>query len=101
MNAIGRASCLWFALGMATWALMASEAGAGVLYVRADAAPGGDGSSWERACNRLQDALERAKAGDDVWVAAGTYYPTDTGDHEASFALKQGVAVYGGFAGRE
>ncbi|MDX1421056.1 MAG: hypothetical protein R3181_13910, partial [Rubricoccaceae bacterium] len=70
-----------------------------VLHVDADAAPGGDGASWATAFDDLQDALAVAAPGDEVWVAEGTYKPTDTGDRTATFALASGVALYGGFDG--
>ncbi|HWL93389.1 MAG TPA: dockerin type I domain-containing protein, partial [Phycisphaerae bacterium] len=38
----------------------------------------------------------------EVWVAAGTYYPDrGTGDRLAGFRLANGVSLYGGFAGSE
>src|SRR5690606_7900683 len=40
-----------------------------VLYVDADAPPGGDGASWATAFHDLQDALAIVQAGDQVWVA--------------------------------
>jgi predicted outer membrane repeat protein len=49
----------------------------------------------------LQSALALAASGDQVWVAQGTYLPTSTGNRALSFALKTGVAIYGGFAGGE
>jgi uncharacterized repeat protein (TIGR02543 family) len=69
-----------------------------ILYVK----PGEEGncSSWETACD-LQDALALAEAGDQVWVAAGTYKPTTGTDRTATFLLESGVAIYGGFAGTE
>jgi predicted outer membrane repeat protein len=68
------------------------------LYVKPGAA--GDCSSWEAACD-LDRALSEASFGDEVWVAAGIYYPGAAGDQLATFILKNGIAVYGGFAGSE
>ena len=64
--------------------------------------PGGAGERrllpWADACT-LQTALSLAFSGDEIWVQAGVHSPqagpTDT------FTLKNGVAVYGGFAGTE
>ncbi len=72
------------------------------LYVHADAPPGGDGRSWKTAFNDLQQALDRAWVGQEVWVARGVYRPAEpNGPREASFQIKSGVAVYGGFDGTE
>ncbi|MEP0546336.1 MAG: endonuclease [Rhodothermales bacterium] len=79
------------------------------LYVDQAAADGFDGSGWDRAFPHVQTALAVAEAFADevaeVWVAEGTYRPGDatamTGGRRASFHLKSGVAVYGGFAGHE
>ncbi len=72
-----------------------------VLYVNADAVEAGDGTSWVDAYNDLQDALAVAVAGDQIWVAAGTYVPSATSARDATFQLKSGVGLYGGFAGTE
>lgn len=45
-----------------------------------------------------QTALTNAASGDEIWVGAGTYEPTTGTDRNATFQLKNGVAVYGGFA---
>ena len=69
-----------------------------ILFVKPGEA--GDCYSWDTACD-LQAALALAEAGDQVWVAAGTYKPTTGSDRTATFLLESGVAIYGGFAGTE
>jgi len=70
-----------------------------IIYVQLNAP--GDGSSWERAMPNLQTALGMAKTDDQVWVARGVYFPTDNQDRSVSFHLKDGVTLYGSFAGFE
>jgi len=60
-----------------------------------------NGRSWRTAYPTVQQALQRAKAGDEIWVAKGTYKPTSGTDRTASFRLKARVGVYAGFAGAE
>ncbi|MHB9134304.1 MAG: hypothetical protein ACYDBB_24805 [Armatimonadota bacterium] len=76
------------------------------LYVNAAAAGANTGGSWTDAFTDLQNALDSAVSGDEIWVAAGTYTPSTTIDgssnpRNAAFILKSGVKVYGGFAGDE
>jgi hypothetical protein len=71
---------------------------AGIRYVTTTGS--GDCSSWAGAC-ALQTALTTAISGDEIWAAAGRYTPTTGTDHYATFLLKSGVALYGGFAGTE
>jgi hypothetical protein len=68
----------------------------GFEYIIHYVKPGGDGDclSWETACD-LQTAL--SKIPDQIWVAAGVYKPSTTGDREASFELESGVKIFGGF----
>ncbi len=81
------------------------ECEAPVLYVKADASGSNTGLTWENAFADLQDALAAARAGnrvEQIWVAAGVYTPTSPGGSRwASFALINGVALSGGFAGWE
>src|SRR5262245_12695291 len=69
-----------------------------VAYVK----PGGVGSGWSWASAAgLQPALTAATAGTEIWVAKGTYAPGAFTNRAASFLLKSGVAIYGGFSGTE
>ena len=75
-----------------------------IIYVDADANGLNDGSSWADAYNYLQDALAAAASGDEIWVAQGIYKPDQgggitPGDRGATFQLKNGVAIRGGYAG--
>jgi hypothetical protein len=72
-----------------------------IRYVKPTASGSGDGSSWANASADLQAMINASSAGDQVWVAAGTYKPTTTTNRSISFSLKNGVAVYGGFNGTE
>ena len=79
---------------------------AAVIYVQFDADEDGEGTSWADALYSVQDALLYAQTGDEIWVSSGTYYPdygdaVFEGDRFASFELKSGVSLYGGFAGTE
>lgn len=71
-----------------------------VHYVDGSRTYAGTGSSWENALNSVSAAIDRAQAGDEIWVAQGVYVPRGT-EPTASFQLKDGVALYGGFVGLE
>lgn len=73
---------------------------ADTIFVDAAASAGGDGTTWGTAFNDLQSALTAADgtAGDDeIWVAQGTYKPDAAIDRTATFLLRNGVSIYGGF----
>ncbi|MDC7221157.1 MAG: right-handed parallel beta-helix repeat-containing protein [Spirochaetales bacterium] len=80
--------------------LSASGDPEGILYVDSRSDGSRNGSSWETAYSSLTEALEAAEAGEEIWVAAGTYYPSET-DQSVSFQMKDGVDLYGGFSGDE
>lgn len=68
-----------------------------------------DGMKWPTAFKDLRMAIERASIWiqDDqcfkteIWVASGTYVPTEDGRRESAFFLHNNVAIYGGFTGNE
>jgi hypothetical protein len=71
------------------------------VFVKAGANEANNGTSWADAYPNLQTALTRTTAGCEIWVAAATYLPGAAGNGDATFTLKNGVAIYGGFAGTE
>ena len=64
---------------------------------------GGDGSgdSWANAMPELRTATAMAQTDpnvSEIWVARGTYKPAVAGgDRAATFRLRNGLAIYGGF----
>lgn len=81
----------------------AAAAAAAVTYrvIPGGLASGACGDTWADGCD-LQYALTTlAVSGDEIWVKMGAYKPTATTDRKISFTLKNGVQVYGGFAGTE
>ena len=72
-----------------------------VIYVKGDANGAANGTSWSDAYPDLQSALNAAQSGEQIWVAQGTYKPTTGTSRTASFQMKTGVDLYGGFAGTE
>ncbi len=73
-----------------------------IIYVNVNSsADSPDGTSWRSAYISLADALENATSDQEIWVAQGTYYPSEGTDRTVSLTLLPDVYVYGGFVGDE
>lgn len=72
-----------------------------VIYVNRTATGSNNGGSWANAYTNLQTALSNATAGQEIWVAKGIYKPTSPAGRTATFTLKNGTFLYGGFSGNE
>lgn len=77
------------------------------VYVNKNATGLNNGTTWANAFVTVQDGINACGA-TQVWVAAGTYYPTldvnstiTANARTKTFLMKSGVSVYGGFAGTE
>ncbi|MHB0912887.1 MAG: right-handed parallel beta-helix repeat-containing protein [Armatimonadota bacterium] len=76
-------------------AVLCASAASATVYVKWDSpGPTFDGNSWATAYHTVQAGINDADTNDEeVWVARGTYAEAVT--------LRDGVYVYGGFAGDE
>lgn len=80
-----------------------------IRYVKVDGSDSNDGTSWGKAYASVQKAindlaLSQPGVPGEVWVAAGTYEPTELingNGTPASFRMYDGISLYGGFAGTE
>jgi hypothetical protein len=73
--------------------LLPLAAQAGIKYVDVSKTAGGKtGADWDNAYTNLDPAIAAAGSGDSIYVAQGSYYAPVGG-----FAMKTGVALYGGF----
>ncbi|HNU53317.1 MAG TPA: right-handed parallel beta-helix repeat-containing protein [Verrucomicrobiota bacterium] len=72
---------------------LASTTQSGILRVSPAGNDALSGEDWGRAKKTIQAALTAAVSGDEVWVAAGRYLER--------IEIKDGVRLYGGFAGHE
>lgn len=93
-------------VSLAVFAALAATASGGTIFVDDNAVGAANGTNWTDAYPLLQDALTAAQPGDDIWVAEGVYRPDQgggqtPGDRFATFSMKSGVRLFGGFAGGE
>ena len=84
-----RSSRAWAVLGC----LLAQAVAAKIVCVAPAGNDGNTGLSWDAARKSISAGLAVAAAGDEVWVAEGTY--------RERVSIPKDVALYGGFAGRE
>jgi hypothetical protein len=71
------------------------------FYVDRDAVGAATGLSWADAYTNLDTALLAATSGAELWVAEGVYRPANVAGPTATFTVKPGVSLYGGFAATE
>jgi hypothetical protein len=77
------------------------------IYVNKTATGNNNGTSWTDAFTDLQDAIDASCSNVEIWVAAGTYYPTSSPDgtttdpRDKAFHLGTDMKIYGGFVGGE
>jgi hypothetical protein len=87
-------SCLVIAFATDVWS-------ATVCFVNPFAVLGSkNGTSWDNAFLDLQTGLASSKC-TELWVHYGTYKPTAGDDTLATFSIRKGLAVFGGFHGTE
>ncbi len=95
----GRRASIRLALAGAPWCVVAA-AGAQIVYHVDPARPeSGDGLTWETAFRGIRGAVTAATgnpAVTEIWVKEGTYHPG-----ASPYRSREGLALYGGFAGDE
>jgi len=71
--------------------LLGSHLSIAQIYVDQSATGANDGSSWADAFISVQDAVNAAAAGDDVYIAQGTY------QEGAEITISQAINMFGGY----
>ncbi|MCL2722741.1 MAG: hypothetical protein FWD47_15535, partial [Treponema sp.] len=76
------------------------------IYVRQSATGRNDGTNWDNAYVNMPNACNDAELFPDeiskeIWIAEGTYTPTDRGDPVDYLIISANTSYIGGFAGNE
>ena len=97
-----------FLLALLFCCISITTSSAATKYVKPTGNDSNNGNSWAQAYQTLQKALEATVAGDQIWLASGTYYPTkdNAGGNPGNgqlktFFINKNIAIYGGFNGTE
>ncbi|HMN59716.1 MAG TPA: hypothetical protein PJ988_05100 [Anaerolinea sp.] len=73
---------IFLVVGVLFQPLRPAQAAGARYYVRGNGgSDGNSGTSWAQAYKNLQKALAVAANGDEIWVAAGVYYPDNGGPY--------------------
>ena len=62
-----------------------------------------DGTTWNRGFFTVHDALDAARAGDEIWIREGEYIPSRGSStiSNCHFLISKDVVLRGGFVGTE
>ncbi|MDD7913211.1 InlB B-repeat-containing protein [Polaribacter ponticola] len=71
------------------------------IYVNKNATGNNDGLTWADAYTDLNTALANIVNNSEIWIAGGTYTPSVSDTSVYYEITKNGVKIYGGFAGTE
>ncbi|MDA7744558.1 T9SS type A sorting domain-containing protein [bacterium] len=77
-----------------------------IIHVDASNSGTQNGTSWATAFDNIQSAISSSSAGDSIFIAGGTYLPSEiigggSNSRDKTFHIPSGVLIYGGFAGAE
>lgn len=86
---------------------LSAQAQTADFFVKVDGNDANAGTSWNSAFATIQAAVDAATAGDEIWVAAGVYYPTElpvvgsvsnpTSIEDLTIFIDEDVRLFGGF----
>ena len=75
------------------------------IYVDADASGAANGSSWADAYPLLENAIDAAQDGDEIWLTIGQYDPPiaaiDGTDTIRTWVIDKMISIHGSFLGTE